>query len=505
VDINLPEFEPHANEEHCPEVNDEEATALFKQIREDMKKPWWRVFCKLPKISQPFECEKIIIQEYVEKFRGKVDVHYIIYGLSLLLGRLPEALEQYLLSIGVYKTFSTIFYSDPHDNELTDEECKRLEEKLLEEQKEIQKRLQLLWKQNNQQPVEDMSLKKLKSMLNEKAEWRRDKKKKAWDYITIIINRVINDDDEAEDRENEHGRILPGSMCKVESKNGEKYYYKYDDISRGLTRYPVSAINEQDQELFDSFHYLLENKNEKTIDSTVKRLANTKTACDCQFHSAFKKGKHGKHSVKRILCSGKGCSCLSGKKRAYDEHGRLNAEILEDKDFAIYECNSSCSCSINNCTNRVIQQGSHINMQLFKTAEKGWGVRTLQKIRKGQFIDEYLGELVGETEAEHRGFKYDQIHECSYLFDLTYRDDNKFTIDAVRYCSTSRWFNHSCEPNAIPRQVYVESHHPLLPRIALFALRDIQIGEEITFDYGYENKGRKECKCRAATCRKWLM
>ena len=146
-----------------------------------------------------------------------------------------------------------------------------------------------------------------------------------------------------------------------------------------------------------------------------------------------------------------------------------------------------------------------MNMELFKTAEKGWGVRTLQDIEAGEYIDEYIGELVAEVTAERRGMKYDCIHECSYLFDLTSDKANKFTIDAVRYCSTARWFNHSCDPNMLSRQVYVETRDRSLPRLGFFANKFIAAGEELTFDYGYENKGRKECRCRAPNCRGWLM
>lgn len=41
-------------------------------------------------------------------------------------------------------------------------------------------------------------------------------------------------------------------------------------------------------------------------------------------------------------------------------------------------------------------------MQVFKTSHKGWGVRTRQAIRRGDFIGEYVGELIDRAEAQAR-------------------------------------------------------------------------------------------------------
>jgi hypothetical protein len=36
----------------------------------------------------------------------------------------------------------------------------------------------------------------------------------------------------------------------------------------------------------------------------------------------------------------------------------------------------------------------------------GWGVKTLENIRKGSFVVEYVGEVITNEEAEERGKKY---------------------------------------------------------------------------------------------------
>ena len=66
-----------------------------------------------------------------------------------------------------------------------------------------------------------------------------------------------------------------------------------------------------------------------------------------------------------------GCGCLADfqvKQFAYNRHGR----VVRDSEVAIVECNSKCSCGPD-CSNRVVQNGRKIKLQIFKTEKKGWG------------------------------------------------------------------------------------------------------------------------------------
>lgn len=59
-----------------------------------------------------------------------------------------------------------------------------------------------------------------------------------------------------------------------------------------------------------------------------------------------------------------------------------------------------------------------------------------------------------------------------------------------------RFINHSCDPNCETQKWVVRGELA----IGLFALRDIQPGEELTFDYNFERYGDKVCdllSCRA--------
>lgn len=80
----------------------------------------------------------------------------------------------------------------------------------------------------------------------------------------------------------------------------------------------------------------------------------------------------------------------------------------------LFECNPACDCNRITCNNRVIQHGPTQRFQLFRTKGKGWGLRTLRHIPKGTYVCEYVGEIISDSEADHR-------EDDSYLFDLDNR------------------------------------------------------------------------------------
>ncbi|XP_035895406.1 histone-lysine N-methyltransferase Su(var)3-9-like isoform X1 [Anopheles stephensi] len=173
------------------------------------------------------------------------------------------------------------------------------------------------------------------------------------------------------------------------------------------------------------------------------------------------------------------CGKLSEGRFAYSVKKRL----LLQPGAPIFECNKKCACGPD-CLNRVVQNGGKCNLTLFKTSNgRGWGVRTNAVIYEGQYISEYCGEVISYDEAEKRGREYDAVGR-TYLFDLDFNDsDNPYTLDAARYGNVTRFFNHSCDPNCGIWSVWIDCLDPYLPRLAFFALRRIEIGEELTFNY----------------------
>ena len=65
-------------------------------------------------------------------------------------------------------------------------------------------------------------------------------------------------------------------------------------------------------------------------------------------------------------------------------------------------------------------------------------------------------------------------------------------------CQT-RWFNHSCDPNAEVRSKWDHAENTM--RAWWIALRDIPVGEEITYDYAFTAEVAEACHCGTARCR----
>ena len=117
-----------------------------------------------------------------------------------------------------------------------------------------------------------------------------------------------------------------------------------------------------------------------------------------------------------------------------------------------------------------------------KRSTDGLGLITLQPIKKGDFIIEYVGKIMTTDMGDEQWSRY--------MFNV----DKKTDIDGSPRWNTARYINHSCRPNAeadiISKRVFIQ------------AKRNIMLGEEITYDYGkeYWNEYIKPKGCRCVKC-----
>lgn len=103
------------------------------------------------------------------------------------------------------------------------------------------------------------------------------------------------------------------------------------------------------------------------------------------------------------------------------EYKRLNEPV----PTGIYECNSRCKCK-SNCLNRVVQHPLQLKLQVFKTVNRGWGMRCLNDVPKGSFICCYAGNLLTEQSANDAGEDLGKfLFSSNFLFSILRRDSTK--------------------------------------------------------------------------------
>lgn len=140
-------------------------------------------------------------------------------------------------------------------------------------------------------------------------------------------------------------------------------------------------------------------------------------------------------------------------------------------------------------------------IQVRQSGIHGKGVYALQDIAQGEVIIEYTGEIITWEEAQARHPHDLDNPNHTFYFHV----DETRVIDGLVGGNSSRWINHSCDGNCEADEQN--------GRIFIKALRDIQAGEELHYDYGlmiderYTAKLKAEypCWCKAETCRGTLL
>lgn len=129
------------------------------------------------------------------------------------------------------------------------------------------------------------------------------------------------------------------------------------------------------------------------------------------------------------------------------------------------------------------------NNSLYKkdTGKYGMGIFTRKKIKKGEIIYILSGKRIDLNDVVKRIIAgKENLDDPFQIGRRTYIDLNSF----------SRTINHSCNPNGGIRKTS-----------ELFALRDINKDEQITYDYSLTispTDWKMKCKCGSKNCRKVL-
>lgn len=204
--------------------------------------------------------------------------------------------------------------------------------------------------------------------------------------------------------------------------------------------------------------------------------------------------------------------------------------FYREQRHPIYECNLNCTCGPG-CKTRLVQKGRKVNLTIFKTANRGWGVYCNNDLVAGQFIDVYLGEILTNEETTRREAKAD-ADKGSYLYSLDKfigddgapTADTCYVVDGQYIGNATRFINHSCEPNCRQYTVSENKYDTWVYNLAFFAYEDVPKETELTFDYMDKdeeeeedvlrkrqlaaldptNGDRRPCNCGASKCRGYL-
>ncbi|KAL7209322.1 hypothetical protein ACSBR1_030952 [Camellia fascicularis] len=131
-----------------------------------------------------------------------------------------------------------------------------------------------------------------------------------------------------------------------------------------------------------------------------------------------------------------------------------------------------------------------------KSGIHGFGIFAKQPHRAGDMVIEYTGEVVRPSVADRREHLIynSMVGAGTYMF----RIDDERVIDATRAGSIAHLINHSCEPNCYSRVISVNGDE----HIIIFAKRDIEHWEELTYDYRFFSIDEQlACYCGFPRCR----
>ena len=169
----------------------------------------------------------------------------------------------------------------------------------------------------------------------------------------------------------------------------------------------------------------------------------------------------------------------------------------------LYECDPSACPGGKNCQNQRFQKLLSPPLFSFYAHGKGWGLKSKKEIKKGDFVIEYVGEVIDDNEFQRRLKAKQEAGDDAYYFLSL---DNSRMIDAGPSGNLARFINHSCQPNCITQKWSVSNDI----RVGIFATSDIPAGAELTFNYqldcaidvanNNEAKRQQPCHCGAPNC-----
>ncbi len=250
--------------------------------------------------------------------------------------------------------------------------------------------------------------------------------------------------------------------------------------------------------------------------------------------------KRAAASAEKALENASGCARTEGTS-AVDKStssGRITrALVRKAEEDTTQTLPDVCKVASNNSVKQKFQsnQAKYNEMKKYPMEQRleakrshihGWGLFSKIFFPKHSMIAEYMGETIGQSIADKREKEYEVLGMGScYMFRLDLHNIVDATqIGCMARCKSTLFevlaysfllrlkifciiytfeivMNHCCAANAYAKVVTVNTNLGLEKKIVVFANQDIQVGEEITYDYKFPvEDGSLRCTCGAPNC-----
>ncbi|KAJ0235199.1 Histone-lysine N-methyltransferase [Hirschfeldia incana] len=280
------------------------------------------------------------------------------------------------------------------------------------------------------------------------------------------------------------------------------------DLTSGVESVGVSLVNEVDAENGPAYFTY------STMVNYSDSFKLTQPTYGCECGSSCKPGNLNCHCIRK-----------NGGDFPYSGNG-----VLVSRRPVVYECSPSCLCP--GCKNKVSQMGVKVKLEVFKTVNRGWGLRSWDPIRAGSFICIYAGEARDKSKVQQQtmandDYTFDTTRVCTpfrWNYEPALADEDgseemseepelplPLVISAKNVGNVARFMNHSCSPNVFWQPVSYEHNGQLFLHVAFFAISHIPPMTELTYDYGVTRTsgsqvgsslcGKKKCFCGSEFCR----
>lgn len=187
-------------------------------------------------------------------------------------------------------------------------------------------------------------------------------------------------------------------------------------------------------------------------------------------------GKHQTNRSKYVVKNQKGLIVANGN-HEISEYFPVRRSVRKTKSAVKEEMARNLECAI------LEEKCDGLKVAYFEG--KGRGVVAERRFERGEFVIEYMGDLISISEATEREKRYalDENAGC-YMYYFKHQNQ-QYCIDATEDTGKlGRLVNHSRNGNLMTKVVVVKQ----VPHLVLIAKENIEVGDEISYDYGDRSK-----------------